>query len=448
MLVIMALISFHACKKDEFINLSSSISIESSQLGTTEGGSVIANLILTEKLSEDVLINVEFNTEDIIHYINEDDYDPVLEYSDDLGKTWNVESNTNQIRIPALTTNLKIRFNTIDDQKLELHEKVKMVFTPVISDGVMLTGELDAIEILIKDDEPINIPSDLINENLPGIVFSVNENYDFELQAFDRNNILTLKEKEIIDNGLDPQMIADIKKITTSGAVPITRLIALYENNGLGGYVENERSLGTPNDQWTLAVNLFHAYNFFDFWVGETFPQKYNANGAFGYILTHEYGHILTLNKANQINNAIDIFSGDVCTTFATLDGCFLPDAHLNKFSNRFYDNTRAFIDPKYVSFYAEVNILEDIAETFAFYIAQDNIPLSNETSSGALQKLNFIVNQSGLAPLKEIIGNDINIMPDSTEGFIYNFNRDKNGKKVSCLDHEKIIQAFYSNDE
>ena len=68
-----------SCKKDEFVNLSSTISGESNKLGTEEGGSIIANVLLTEELSEDLTLQIRIETDEINNYINENDYDPNIE---------------------------------------------------------------------------------------------------------------------------------------------------------------------------------------------------------------------------------------------------------------------------------------------------------------------------------------------------------------------------------
>ena len=74
---------FSSCKKEEFVNRISGISVESSRLIATEGESIIANVILTDELSEDLPIQLGVEIADIKSYINPDDFNPNCEYSND-----------------------------------------------------------------------------------------------------------------------------------------------------------------------------------------------------------------------------------------------------------------------------------------------------------------------------------------------------------------------------
>jgi hypothetical protein len=76
MILLFSFFTLLSCKKDEFVNLSSTISGESNKLGTEEGGSIIANVLLTEELSEDLTLQIRIETDEINNYINENDYDP------------------------------------------------------------------------------------------------------------------------------------------------------------------------------------------------------------------------------------------------------------------------------------------------------------------------------------------------------------------------------------
>lgn len=157
----------------------------------------------------------------------------------------------------------------------------------------------------------------------------------------------------------------------------------------------------------------------------------------------------MTLNNKHQIDLNTDIFSGDQCDTFATFEGCFLEEAHLNRFNEQFYSDSSTLIEPEYVTFYAGTNSVEDIAESFAYYITQEDIPEAHESNSGALHKMNFIGDRPELASLKETIRNNVNLgFFDVDREGIYNFNRDRNGNKISCTDHAKIVKAFKTNKE
>ena len=129
MILLFSFFTLLSCKKDEFVNLSSTISGESNKLGTEEGGSIIANVLLTEELSEDLTLQIRIETDEINNYINENDYDPNIEYSNDLGKTWKQATNK-LVVFEERNRNLKIRVNTHDDQRIEFHEEFDLIIKP------------------------------------------------------------------------------------------------------------------------------------------------------------------------------------------------------------------------------------------------------------------------------------------------------------------------------
>ena len=70
MIVLFSFFILLSFKKDEFVNLSYTISGESNKLGTEEGGSIIANVLLTEDLSEELTLQIRIETDEINNYIN------------------------------------------------------------------------------------------------------------------------------------------------------------------------------------------------------------------------------------------------------------------------------------------------------------------------------------------------------------------------------------------
>ena len=439
MILLFSFFTLLSCKKDEFVNLSSTISGESNKLGTEEGGSIIANVLLTEELSEDLTLQIRIETDEINNYINENDYDPNIEYSNDLGKTWKQATNK-LVVFEERNRNLKIRVNTHDDQRIEFHEEFDLLIKPQTS-GLQLMGSIEPIRVSVDDNE--------LNErenSLLGALYEVDENYNFTLIGINRDNIYSREYKPMVDEGLDPKVINDITNVTKSGVVPITKFEAIFDNSGLGGFVFNDSFDG--GDKWYMGLNLLYAYYEFNRETGAPEPIEYNSNGSFGFILTHEYGHILTLNKRNEIDSSIDVFQNpDSCGELSLSEGCFLSQSVLNQFNETFYESEVQYNEPQFVTTYAMTNIAEDIAESFAYQVLQNTINPIDEESSGALQKIHFVANHPHLAEFRDEIRNVLSyaknsIGEDRDQEPIRSFNRTKDGKRIDCTDHHAILET------
>lgn len=434
-----SIFSLLSCKKDTFFNLTSEISLETIALAMEEGNSAIANIILTEELSEDFPIKLSVVIDEIPNYINEDDYG-TFEYSNDLGKTWTRAINQTVI-FQQRNRNLKVRITAIDDDKIEFHEAFDLVFDPQTTADFDLSGMLEPLHIEVMDNE-VTDPTKVFPENLQyieGALYEVDDDYNFNLIALNRDELYDANHKSMIDNGLGPKLIEDITRLTQTGEILIRRFEAIYKKSGLGGYVYNE---GYNTDEWVLGMNLFHAYHAYE--ETGTIPIPYNSNGEFGLILAHEYGHILTLNQKKETNGD---YQG-ACETLFLSEGCFHNHSILNQFNDYFYDpmTMESFNSPTHVSDYAETNIAEDIAETFAWYVAQEGIVPLHTESSGALQKLHFTANHPHLTGIKNNIqqtGVNIKIGTFGSPVNQKTFNLTTEGKRISCLDHIGIIKAM-----
>jgi hypothetical protein len=104
-------------------------------------------VLLTEELSEDLTLQIRIETDEINNYINENDYDPNIEYSNDLGKTWKQATNK-LVVFEERNRNLKIRVNTHDDQRIEFHEEFDLLIKPQTS-GLQLMGSIEPIRVSV-----------------------------------------------------------------------------------------------------------------------------------------------------------------------------------------------------------------------------------------------------------------------------------------------------------
>jgi hypothetical protein len=142
----------------------------------------------------------------------------------------------------------------------------------------------------------------------------------------------------------------------------------------------------TDMGRWVLTVDIVDAAN----------PQDLT------FTLVHEFGHLLTLNPSQvtpsellfKNPDSLKIFrqEANACKTYFANEGCSHPDSYINKFFDRFWpeiydewlkidalsDQNRfetaleKFYEKykdQFVTDYAPTNPVEDIAETFTFFV-------------------------------------------------------------------------------
>ena len=431
-IALLALIFSTSCKKDEYVNLSASISGENSYVGTTEGVPLVYDISLSKDLSEDLTIKLAIDTTQTAKYINKDDYNPIFEYSSDSGRTWR-KGTASSVTFPKRTKDLKIRLHTLDDKKLEVHEEFILNFTADTGNKFNISGSIPPVESIVEDNEINKIE---VHDGIATYVLDNNNN--FNLIAINREKISDKDQKNIIDNGLKQEVKDDIVGVTSLGNIGIKYLEVLFDfDSGLQGFVANVSN--TSDDQWYMGLQLSRAYYTTDPVTRMKTPQKYNENGFFGYVLTHEFGHIMTLNRAKEIDVLI---SENDCNRLYIREGCAREASALHKFNTNFYDGS-TLNEPSHVTNYAKTNIVEDIAESFAFYVTQDDTPKSTDDSSGALRKMNFVANFMSLNEFRTPIREATNVkLPSNSSEIRAYFNRTKEGKHISCTDHVRIAQV------
>lgn len=142
------------------------------------------------------------------------------------------------------------------------------------------------------------------------------------------------------------------------------------------------------NGKWRVAVNLA-GYN--------TSTERENKS-----TFIHELAHIISLNTA-QINSNADQNS---CNTFYLDEGCTKNNSYLYNFQKTFWvgvnknsEGSAEFDENKYVTEYATTNEVEDLAESFAFFVLgkedQPSSPVKNV-------KINFFYNYPELVQIRK----------------------------------------------
>lgn len=160
----------------------------------------------------------------------------------------------------------------------------------------------------------------------------------------------------------------------------------IFENNSDDtlAFVDDEDMDG----KWRVAVNL-SGYN--------SSTERENKS-----TFIHELAHIISLNSS-QVNPNIE---KNDCNTFHVDEGCAKSSSYLNIFQSKFWagQNKNAqggleFSKDKFVTEYASTNEVEDLAESFAFFV------LSSEGLDDSLeknQKINSFYNYSELVSMRK----------------------------------------------
>ncbi len=447
-LIALGLLLFVQCRKEENVgvNLSSMLSITASQLNVTEGEEVTFEMNLSEKLSEDLFLNFNFSVVDINNYINKEDYSSNIEMQTEGTSSWRAFPH-DRVLFPANSSAARFRLQTIDDDKLEVTEVVNLTIEKATASS----------QITLENTTPFQMRMTVRDNETPAIQHNYKDDGGIMVFAFDDEYNPTLvsinptiefpEQKAFIDAGVIPAaMLTDLQTVFRRSTTPITHYIFEYQRGDeAGAYVlPTQQIYGSERttDAWVMMIDAGIAYP--ELAMGN---NAYNENGRFGFFLFHEWGHIETLNRDTQLNKTTVQAE---CITYFEDEGCLNSDAALYQFMLRFYNINRenehtnspisALNTPAFVTDYARKNNAEDIAESFAYYITQDDIPVANASSSGALQKINFIKNYATFTPYRAL-RNQVNTKLNEALGEIPHFNRSKQGKRISCLDRKGLAE-------
>lgn len=140
------------------------------------------------------------------------------------------------------------------------------------------------------------------------------------------------------------------------------------------------------NGKWRVAVNLF--------------GHKSSTEREQKATIIHELGHIITLNSS-QVKSNID--KGD-CPNFYIDEGCANTNSYVNNFKNTFWKGVtqQDFDENKFVTEYATTNEVEDMAESFAFFVLGNKANGANEKE----QKINSFYSYPELVSIRNSMRN------------------------------------------
>lgn len=115
----------------------------------------------------------------------------------------------------------------------------------------------------------------------------------------------------------------------------------------------------------------------------------------------HEFGHTVTLN-AEQVDGT---FEGGSCPTFELDEGCSDEESYIFAFYTTFYSDGESTNEDDFVTEYASENIVEDMAESFTFFVMDDE---ERTVDTIADEKVNFFYDFPELVDLRDEIREDL----------------------------------------
>lgn len=194
------------------------------------------------------------------------------------------------------------------------------------------------------------------------------------------------------------------------------------KDNTLAYVTEDKES----NYKWKVAFDIQDCYDF---------NNDFNSN--FDKTLVHEFMHIISLENCQMKDKSLSNNN-----TLILPEGCLKEDSYLNLFYNKFWYNHKSYIDlqelntmnqkelsnlqinfylnhkNEFISMYAALNPVEDIAETFINFIFFD-LPIGNSIKE---EKIKFLYNFSELVDIRNYIRKNLELSSSSSI-FIQIFN-------------------------
>lgn len=121
----------------------------------------------------------------------------------------------------------------------------------------------------------------------------------------------------------------------------------------------------------------------------------------FVHTAVHEFGHTITL-SAEQVDGTFD---GGTCSTLELDEGCSDEESYIFAFYTSFYSDGASTNEDDFVTEYAGENIVEDMAESFTFFVREDE---ERRGDTIADEKVNFFYGFPELVEMRDEIREDL----------------------------------------
>ena len=266
---------------------------------------------------------------------------------------------------------------------IELNSKVSLV--PIINNGCKADEKYDSVEKECyyecendcgTNDAKIEKEIDTLLKDAKITSESEKSDTDKEIKTTYLYNNGDL-DKDIVDPAQKQAWDYFLSIATRDFAKENVALVSFYNNpksDTMASVSQNEQN----NQKWDLEINMKY---------GEDKPTLI-------FTLIHEFGHLYSLNRTQVPTDKVES-----CPTLKLDEGCPTNISLISQFQSKFWKDINA--DPNtnnygehylnrensFVSQYAGTNVLEDFAETLAYYIAKDD----SGTIEIAKEKIDFM---------------------------------------------------------
>ena len=243
-----------------------------------------------------------------------------------------------------------------------------------------------------------------------------------QIAQYEVDDRLELTLLDVTDDvAVDTAEYEDIWAVISAILPPDILVEEVYEywvfTDGPDGTLAYVEQLADDPDRWLMAVD-----------PADVKIVDNELSDDVVHTIVHEFAHILTLEDA-QVTPDLNMDGmqpsaiAEACTTFYTGEGCALPNSYINQFFYAFWEdlfdqtldieeiadeNARedavyafyeAYAD-RFVTDYAATNPGEDIAESFAFFVLNDE-PTGNTIAD---EKIRFLYNYPQMVAIRDYI--------------------------------------------
>ena len=454
------LIIISCCKEEATtpainLNTTAKITIEKTTKTIEEGDDLIFGISLSEKINKEIAVELQIISDTVVNFINSEDYKSIFAFSADQGKTWTDESSR-RITIPKETKEVQVRLQTLDDHHLEVHEDLYIEIKINTPEGITLSGDLNVIKkttLLDNEKEIVTTEENWFLDPVT-LIYRTNDDYtEFKLIKMVRRAVVR-EEKILLDKyiseGLPYNDQKTIRNLYKGGPFHV-REIGIHlglDSTSWAAEVTSDGAFG----EWSIVFGSFYVYYFPKNDHGNYIELDFPINSdpeyqKYAYLEIHEYGHVISLDSSilihDETSNDPRIPPVAGCPDLLSFAGCVDNRSLYAQFFNAFYFLNENSLDPipknnliapAFVSDYAASHFIEDLAESYTYYVVTKDLPPPTEDSSGAYRKIHFFTKFPEIEAHKQK-------MWAATGGFIpLEFSYGQTGKSV---EHEKLRRHF-----
>lgn len=313
-------------------------------------------------------------------------------------------------------SNNKNKLSTFDYNKiLEISRQINKIENEI--DYINKSSKINKLYSLEDDKKELeNLRAKILIKNNfnPYDLKEEIENSSLNYNIIDINNNELVLTKDLSNKGdiiMYEKLFEEIKKIIPDNYLSYISKMKIFTDGSenILAYVIQESE---EDDSWTISVDLIDSIDY-----------KGNINKDLEDTLIHELMHIITLNHTQTLKKLYYFEE-----TYTIDEGSMKSNSYLNMFFEKFWKDHKDQINyqnrpnlseeekeeytanfylnhkDEFVSDYAATSPVEDIAETFMFFVKEDK-PQKNTTRD---EKIKFMYNFKELVDIRDFIRNNL----------------------------------------